>query len=69
MANPVYITSTGTGASRAVNLDYRMSPFNASVAVTYGSTGNDRQLWRPVHIAGPAISDSNRLDLGDYLDR
>lgn len=38
MANPVYITLSSAGTTRAVNLDTRMSPFNVSVAVAYGST-------------------------------
>lgn len=39
MANPIYITSTSVAASGVVNLDYRQSPFNVSVAVTGSSSG------------------------------
>ena len=39
MARPIYITSTSVSASTAVNLDYRQSPFNVSVAVTGSSSG------------------------------
>lgn len=39
MANPVYVTLTSTGTSRAVNLDYRVAPFNAYIAVTGSSSG------------------------------
>jgi len=38
MGNPVYVTLTSTGVTRAVNLDTSQSPFNVSVGVVYGST-------------------------------
>lgn len=36
---PIYVTLTSTGVSRAVNLDYGMAPFNATLAVTGSSSG------------------------------
>lgn len=38
MANPIYVVLSSTGTSRVVNLDTRMSPFNVSVGVGFGST-------------------------------
>lgn len=39
MARPIYITSTSVATSTSVNMDYRQSPFNVSVAVTGSSSG------------------------------
>ena len=37
--NPAYITLTSVATSTNINLDYRQSPFNVSVAVTGSSSG------------------------------
>jgi hypothetical protein len=39
MGNPTYITATTVSCSAVVNMDYRKSPMNASVAVTGSSSG------------------------------
>lgn len=39
MANPIIITSTSSGVSRVVNLDYYRNPFNVTVAVTGSTSG------------------------------
>lgn len=39
MANPGYVTFSATAVGRSVNLDWRVTPFNASVAVTGSSSG------------------------------
>ena len=38
MSNPTYITRTSTGTMGPVNLDYRQSPFNASVGLTVSTS-------------------------------
>ena len=39
MGNPTYVTVSSSTTSSVVNLDYRQSPFNVSVAVTGSSSG------------------------------
>lgn len=39
MSNPRYITLSSIAVSTGLNMDYRQSPFNASVAVTGSSSG------------------------------
>ena len=36
--NPVRYTQTGTGAGRAVNLDYRQNPFNVGIGCVVSGT-------------------------------